>query len=36
MQSDISYGDFFRKAPNLNPSRKLMKGSICGVKVELI
>ena len=36
MQSDISYGYFFCKAPNLNPSRKLMKGSICGVKVELI
>ena len=36
MASDISYGDFFRKAPNLNPSRKLIKGSICGVKVELI
>ena len=36
MQSDISYGDFFRKAPALNPSRRLIKGSICGVKVELI
>ena len=34
--SDISYGDFFRNAPALNPSRKLIKGSICGVKVELI
>ena len=36
MQSEISYGDFFRKAPNLNPRRKLIKGSVCGVKVELI
>ena len=36
MQSDISYGDFFRKAPGLNPNRRLIKGSICGVKVELI
>ena len=36
MQSDISYGDFFRNAPALNSSRKLIKGSICGVKVELI
>ena len=34
--SDISYGEFFRKAPALNPSRKLIKGSICGIKVELI
>lgn len=36
MASDISYGDFFRNAPALNPSRKLIKGGICGVKVELI
>lgn len=36
MQTDITYGDFFRKAPALNPNRKLIKGSICGVKVELI
>lgn len=34
--SDLTYGDFFRKAPALNPNRKLIKGSICGVKVELI
>ena len=36
MQSDITYGDIFRKAPDLNPNRKRIKGSICGVKVELI
>ena len=36
IQSDTSYGDFFRKAPALHPNRKLIKGSICGVKVELI
>ena len=36
MQSDITYGDFFRQAPSLNPNRRLIKGSICGVKVELI
>ena len=34
--SDITYGDFFRGAPSLNPKRVLVKGSICGVKVELI
>lgn len=34
--SDISYGNFFRNAPALNPCRKLIKGSICGIKVELI
>ena len=36
IQTDITYGDFFRNAPGLNPNRKLIKGSICGVKVELI
>ena len=36
MGSDISYGDFFRRAPALHPNRRLIKGSICGVKVELI
>ena len=30
------YGGFFRKAPVLNPDRKLIKGSVCGVRVELI
>ena len=29
--SDISYGDFFRQAPRLNPARK---GVVCGVRVE--
>ena len=36
LDSDITYGDFFRKAPALNPARKQIKGSICGVKVETI
>ena len=30
------YGDFFRNAPAPNPNRKLITGSICGVKVETI
>ena len=34
--SDITYGDFFRKAPVLNPARKQIKGSVCGVKVEAV
>lgn len=34
--SDITYGDFFRKAPMLNPARKRITGSVCGVKVESI
>lgn len=32
----VSYGDFFRVAPQLNPNRKLIKGSICGVRIEEI
>ena len=36
LDSDITYGDFFRNAPALNPARKQIKGSVCGVKVETI
>ena len=34
LQSDITYGDFFQNAPELNPNRKLIKGAICGIRVE--
>lgn len=36
LQSDSDYGSFFTDAPSLNPDRFLVKGSVCGVKVELI
>ena len=36
LASDLRYGDFFRQSPALNPNRMLIKGSICGIKVELI
>lgn len=36
MASEISYGDFFRGAPSPNPNRQLIKGSVCGVKVETV
>ena len=36
LETDITYGDFFRKAPMMNPHRTLIKGSVCGVKIELI
>ena len=36
LNSEITYGDFFRNAPALNPARKQIKGSACGVKVETI
>ena len=35
-QSDVSYGDFFRNAPTMNPNRNLITGKICGVRVEEI
>ena len=35
-QSDVSYGDFFRNAPALNPNRTLITGKICAVRVEEI
>ena len=31
-----TYGDFFLQAPCLNPRRKEIKGSICGVRLEEI
>lgn len=35
-QSEISYGDFFRSAPAMNPNRTLIKGKVCGIRVEEI
>lgn len=35
-QSDTSYGDFFRRAPAMNPNRTLITGTICGLRVEEI
>ena len=36
LDDSIPYGDFFRNAPHLNDNRRLIKGSVCGVKVETI
>lgn len=36
LDSDITYGDFFSNAPAMNPARKQIKGSGCGVRVETI
>ena len=36
LETSIPYDDFFRNAPQPNENRKLIKGSICGVKVETI
>ena len=35
-QSELSYGDFFRNAPAMNPNRALITGTVCGVRVETI
>lgn len=35
-QSTVSYGDFFRNAPALNPNRTRITGKICGIRVEEI
>lgn len=35
-KTTVSYGGFFRNAPELNENRKLIKGVVCGVRVEEI
>lgn len=34
LEKQISLETFFSKAPKLNPARRLIKGVICGVRVE--
>jgi len=34
LETDITYGDFFRNAPSPTPKRTLIKGAVCGVKIE--
>ena len=34
--TDLTYGDFFRNAPNPNPKRTLITGVVCGVRVESV
>ena len=33
-EKTITYAGFFENAPQMNPKRKLIKGTICGVRVE--
>lgn len=35
-ESDLTYGDFFRQAPNYNPNRINITGKICGVQIETL
>lgn len=34
LEGSLSYGDFFRNAPELNENRKLIRGVVCGIRVE--
>ena len=36
MDSELSYGDFFRQAPAMNPNREKITGVVCGIRVENI
>lgn len=36
LDSDIIYGDFFLNAPEMNPKKDFVTGSICGIKIEKI
>lgn len=36
LDSEVTYGDFFRAAPMPNPNRQLIRGTICGIRVEQI
>lgn len=36
LNSDLTYGDFFRNAPCPNPKRTMITGVVCGVRVESV
>jgi hypothetical protein len=36
LEKQTDYESFFAKAPAMNPSRALIKGTICGVRIEEI
>ncbi|WKY46597.1 DUF2200 domain-containing protein [Eubacteriaceae bacterium ES3] len=36
VDEEISFEGFFREAPLMNPNRRLIKGVICGIRVEEI
>ncbi|MBS4026508.1 MAG: DUF2200 domain-containing protein [Clostridia bacterium] len=36
LENKIDFETFFEKAPKMNPSRELIKGVICGVRIEEI
>ena len=34
LEKDVDYGTFFNEAPQMNPNCGLIKGVVCGVRVE--
>lgn len=34
LEKNTTFQDFFNHAPHLNPSRSLIKGVVCGIRVE--
>ena len=34
LKTEVDFETFFAEAPQLNPSRRLIKGVICGIRVE--
>ncbi|SNS35409.1 hypothetical protein SAMN06295912_10524 [Sphingomonas laterariae] len=34
LANGVSFEDFFAQAPRMNPARSLIKGVVCGVRVE--
>ena len=36
LTAEVDFETFFRDAPALNPARRLIKGTICGVRIEEI
>lgn len=36
LDNKTNFEDFFAQAPKLNPNRKLIKGVVCGIRVEEI
>ena len=36
LTTDLTYGDFFRRAPAPNPNRTKITGVVCGVRVEAV
>ena len=36
VKAEKDFETFFKEAPNMNPARSLIKGTVCGVRVEEI